>query len=419
MHSLSIEAPFQARDDYSEIGGALAVCRAALAEPGFQRIEVSLPAEARGSAFWFDLLSGYPYDAHKVARLKTLKGSVVESATPEYSLERFAVLQALLQTAPQWPSQSLPRSVISFCAVFCNEIAANEPQWAAMLDIDNEPERFMDVAKIATLRRFIAGEVAFSYERVPPARGLLSVHPLSLPLYLANLSLVMKGIQPVMSVHLNYGRKGSLILSREQFEQSLWRLAKTVEMQPRLKGLNTAAWFFSKVTGEVVPHMAWMRAMFEEGGAFLVDMQPHPASTRYSFTYNNKKRQMLYEAGKFCPRYTGVYWQRDDFMNWAASRPDLADARDEPIAARAITNPFKIRSPKSAPQTKRNSKLTLWDGIALSDRMGLMRYIGLVLVGPGAIAAGACIAAGRPLLAPLAFLLAFFCAHTFQYYLSQ
>jgi len=418
MRSSSADAQASALSIKADLDAGLACVRAALDEPGFQRIAAALPADARAPEFWFGLLSGYPLDGARVARLKELKRRVASAVEGGYSLERYGVLRSLQHAAPQWASHSLPPSIIRFCTLFCEEVAVNEAQWASMFDVDNEPQRFDDLAKIATLRRFIAGEVGLSYERVPPARGVLSVHPLALPGYLAQLALVMRGIQPIMSVHLNYGRKGSLILSRENFERSLWRLAKTIEMQPHLKGINTAAWLYSKVTGEVTPHMAWMRDLFLEGGAYLVDMQPHPAD-RYSFTHNNKKRQQLYDAGKFCPRYTAVYWQRDDFLRWAAARPRLADPLDGPIQAPEKAGLFLVASPKPAAQTKRNSPITLWNGVALADRVGLVRYIALTMVAPGLAAAGLCVAAGRPLLAPFAFLATLWSSQAVQYFISQ
>jgi hypothetical protein len=198
----------------------------------------------------------------------------------------------------------------------------------------------------------------------------------------------------------------------------MWLIAKTIEMNPEVTGLNGWSWFHSKVVGEVHPHLAWMRDIMVDNGAYLIDTLPAEPE-RYGFSYNNRKRQILYEQGKFCPRQTAFFWPRDNVLYWASQRPEFAHEGETPVQAPQHQVAPRVRSPKPARQAKRNSSTTLWNGKAALDRMGQYPYIALVLFLPALILSLAMLYIAGAWTAVLTFPIAIFLAHIFQYFFSQ
>ncbi len=330
-------------------------------------------------------------------------------------LERYAVLNALSVAFPRIASMLVPDTVKRLYAISCVEIAQKERQWDNHFDIQRDTERFIDVAQYATLQRFPAGALDFVYDRLAPLRATLCVHPVSLPRYLYLRTFSIPVTEPAFTPHINYGRKNALILTQADYERSLWLIAKTVEMNPKVKSLNGWTWFLSQTVGEVCPHLAWMRAVFVDGGAYLVDTFP----ATHGFAYNNRRRQILYEQGKFCPRQTAMFWKRDSFLDWASRRPDLIPEGEEPVKAPQDRPRIGMRLPRPAKHAKRNSAITLWDGMALFDRIGAFSYVTLVLIAPALILSLAVLFLLGPWAALLTFPAAVFLAHAFQYFFSQ
>ncbi|MEJ2124675.1 MAG: hypothetical protein P8Y47_07650 [Alphaproteobacteria bacterium] len=348
-----------------------------------------------------------------------MKGALPDDiAAAGVNLERYAVLQALTAAAPRIACERIPNTVKHFFAVFCTEIATNEPQWNRHFDMEGEPERFSDMAQLATLRRFLADTLNFAYERLPPLRMMLWIPTRTLPGYIYRRIVTMPFNKPSIGPHINYGRKSSLILRKSDYERGLWLIAKTLEMNSEVSGLNGWSWFHSKVVGEIQPHLAWMRDVMADNGAYLIDTLPAEPG-RYGFTYNNRKRQILYDQGKFCPRQTAFFWPRDNVLYWASQHPEFAPEGEPPIQPPKHRADTHLKSPKPARQSKRNSSITLWNGKAALDRMGQYPYIALVLVLPALILSLAMLGIAGPWLALSAFPIWVLLAHAFQYYFSQ
>jgi hypothetical protein len=399
-----------------ELQAASAKCREALNAKGFAGLD-ALPGAPRDAEGWFELLSQYDWNPRSVGALNEMKAAL--PAEPAGArLERYAVLQALSVAALRIVSEPVPSTVKRFYATRCAEIAEGERQWDSHFDMKGDPERFLDVAECATLRRFPAGALDFSYGKLSLLRTMLSIHPHSAPGYLYKRLVSLPYTKLAIAPHINYGRKGSLVLMRADYERALWLIAKAVEMDARVKGINGSSWFYSQTVGEFYPHLAWMRAVYVDGGAYLIDTFPAQPGG-YGFAYNSRKRQILYDEGKFCPRETAFFWSRDDFLDWASRHPELVPEGEEPIRAprrrRAIIN---IRSPKPAKPAKSNSSKTLWNGKAALDRMG-RSYVGLVLLLPAFLLSLVVFLVSGIWLALLAFPVGVYLAFSFQYAYSQ
>lgn len=402
-----------------ELAAAAAKCREVLRQPEFAALAGRLPDAPADAEGWFRLLEGYP---HKTAdEFKRIAARwPADAAAAGVNAEYYAAVQALNVAIPLLPRKPLPRAVMRYFAAFCVEATGRERQWQDHFDAAGDPHRFQDMAELVTLRRFIAGDLSFAFEPLAPLRWPMCVHPLSLPGLIFEMVAGMRGIYPTLVPHLNYGRKGSLIVRQEGFERALWLTAKAMEMMPEVRGVSGVSWFYSAVVGETFPHLAWMRRLFTEGGAYVVELYPLEP-TRYGFAHNSPKRLKLYEEGKFCPRQTLILWPRTEFLAWAAAHPALGgqDGTDDAVHAAPRRLRLHLCSPRPPRHTKHNSGVRLWDGIAAYDRLGKIKYVAPVILGPAVAAAGVAALAGGVWAAVPAFVAGLFGAHAFQYFFSQ
>lgn len=355
---------------------------------------------------WFDFLRSYG-DAER-RLLRRLK-----AVAPGAPVEAFASLNAALVSLDHADAAGLPRSVRRRFDDMCREWAAMDTYWVDHFDVDNP--RFYDVAELATLHRVLAGEAAFAFGERLPFDFFLRCHPLHLPNFVVQMIWSMRRAAPILTLHFHYARRNRLVVSQLEFERALWRMAKTLEMNPRYAGISTNSWFHSVAVREAFPRLAWMRDVFLDGGAYAIDFEAGHAE---DIGYNSAKRKELNEQGKFLPRHTLVLWPRDAVLTWAASRPDLKDPNDREIIAPHGRLRLSIGSPKPRPNTRWNSPLHLWDSVRWRRRFGA-KYWAAVLLGPGLLAAavfGALTGWAWGLLALCAGVLT---AYVVQYYVSQ
>ncbi len=105
--------------------------------------------------------------------------------------------------------------------------------------------------------------------------------------------------------------------------RSLHRLARSMELQPHVRGIQGISWLHSKSVADVSPHLAWAREFFVENGALAAEMEvAHPGM---GFLVGSAQRQRLFHAGRFKPRVGLLLWKRDDVLAWARRHPEFAD----------------------------------------------------------------------------------------------
>ena len=396
-----------------ELAAAAAKCREALGRPEFAGLDARLPGAPTDAEGWFRLLHGYPHATE--AEFRRIAAALpADAAAAGVRIEHYATLQALTVAAPRMNAERVPNSVKRLYATLCNEIAARAKHWESHFDVASW--RFNDVAALASLRRFPAGEVGFQFVPRLPAYYPLRIHPLDMAGFFCEVAFAVRGTGPVISLHFNYARANALVLPQIEFERSLWRIASALDYHPRVRALISNSWFHSPRVAESFPRLAWMRDVFTAGGAYAVDMEPGSAA---DIGYNSAKRRQLYDEGKFCPRQTLIIWPREDFLSWAISRPELASEGETPPAApqRARWR-IRITPPGPSRAAKHNSSVTLWEGIAAYSR-GPAKYVFLVLLLPALIAAVLAGVALGLLAAIPAFAAALAGAHIFQYFFSQ
>jgi hypothetical protein len=175
------------------------------------------------------------------------------------------------------------------------------------------------LCKVSILERFPAGQLDWEVSGLP--RSYLLKVPAKQCLRLAYwVAAELKGFAPCFFAHVGIRRPPLFLLERES-NRSYYRMAKSMELQPSIKGLITASWFHSPEIARVSPHLAWTNKVPLENGALVSTIGPADPSS--GFLTGSQERRMLYESGEFKPTVGLVIWPRKRIIAWAASHPAI------------------------------------------------------------------------------------------------
>ncbi len=403
----------------------LAVCRHAL-DNQFPEFEQRLPHAPRDPHGWFNVLGeiviGRPCNGTRFTRIKHAAQAKDPTLSAE-AIERYALLQAFQITLPRLSSLPVPDAVKSLFHKLCIQIATGERRWRSQSD--EISEHYAEAVMMATLRYFFAGELSFEIGKV--ARSWLAkTHPFDLPQLLMEIVEKYEGFGPFIRPHICRWRRNTFCLQKHQYERSLWLIAKTVAMQPAIKGLLTDSWLYSTEVGETSPHLAWFRDFYAERGGFIVEMEL--ADPNAGFLVGSTARRRLYAEKKFHPRQTIILWSRERMLEWAAAHPELGEPETEdgsafpppPAPPTAVSEPTDhLQRPIQASTRRlRSGQLTLIRATRFLEKCPRL-YLSVILLAP-ALSAATCATLLVGVWAAIpTFTLAFTIMWLFQYFFLQ
>jgi hypothetical protein len=317
-----------------DLPGLDEACRAALTRDYAEGLRQFLDAR-HDEHGWFRLLREIPQTSSARRRLAVLTAEAERRfSVPPATILRYGILQACRVALPRIAQTPVDDSIKQqFIETFLR-IAMQPERVARLLDPHREP--FNEIARIVTLRRFHAGQSSFDIMALPRT-WLLKVHPLALPGLLAEIVGGMGGLGPIVMPHLNYWRDKPMLMLQQENERAMWRIARSIELQPQIRGLVASSWLYSIEVGRVSPHLAWVRDFYLENGAYLVDMER--AAERSGFLIGSEARRRLYQEGKFRPRETLVLWRRQDILAWARGRPETQGGEPQRAARSVVCTP--------------------------------------------------------------------------------
>ena len=249
----------------------------------------------------------------RIAALKERLGL----AAADVTLERWLLLQAILQHAPRVEAQPVPDTVKRLLCDEWEYIATPDPDLLRHFRQDHP--RFVAMAKTALLRRFPAGLFQWEVGGLE-RRWLLRMPWRDLPRVVRTIA-VMQGVDRMLMPHLNARRK-SPWLTETAANRSYYLMAQTLERRPELRGICAASWFRSPQIVEVAPHLAWVNRVFLDNGGVVTTVGPADANS--GVFANNPQRKALYEAGKFTPLIGLNIWPRDAAIAWMRKHPEFA-----------------------------------------------------------------------------------------------
>lgn len=266
------------------------------------------------------------------AKKEAVSADIAASAAG--SFERLLLLRQAQKALPRIESQPVSDDVKR---LFCEEFQyVATPPGRASFDVTKGS--FAALCELTTLRRFPAGQFHWNVSGLPRS-WVLKVKGRERLTLLYWIARKLKGFGPMFCAHLNANRK-NWALTERQANRSYYRMAKSLERQPAVKGMMASSWFRSPDTFKVSPHMAWMNRTYLENGGLLVNMGP--ADPDCGVFVGSAERKRLYEAGEFTPTLGLVVWPREAMIDWALRHPELES--QEPDRARAEPAPLEAAS---------------------------------------------------------------------------
>lgn len=295
-------------------------CEASLHEPGLQRVAGALERNGTTPADCVTLVRALAEtgDQQPARRLKaSLQGFGIDVA--DGSVERFLLLHGAL-----WALDSVPLLPVA--------LPVKERFYDAFQRLAHPSDRnrkwfrtghshFAILCKVASLCRFPAGDFDWELSGFPRS-WLFRVEARSLPRVLYMLAVKFKGFSPAFVPHVGISRNRRS-LSELEYYRSLYRMARSLELQPRVKGCVASSWLRSPDTIRVSPHLAWINRVCAEHGAVITRMGP--ADPKCGVLSRSGTRKRLYESGEFIPTTGLMIWPRKEMLRWALAHPEFGD----------------------------------------------------------------------------------------------
>jgi hypothetical protein len=258
------------------------------------------------------------------ARLRRLRRRLGRQGLPVGggAFERFLVIRAALDNLDRVATLPIDERVRELFYRKFAMYAAHPPR--NPLDVDDAS--FASMCQLATLERFPAGQLDWVVSGVPRS-WLLRVPGRLLPRLLRVIAYELGGFAPAFFSHLDPHRPNQGLLLERESLRSYHRMARSMALQPGIKGLVTASWFHSPDTFAVSPHLAWVNEVFHDRGGHVFPLGRIDPSC--GVLHRSPERQQAYDNGTFTPTEALVIWPRTAMLAWAADRRDLRDAREE------------------------------------------------------------------------------------------
>jgi len=180
---------------------------------------------------------------------------------------------------------------------------------------------FVSACKIASLRRFVAGPLDWVISGLP--RSWLYKMTLSrIPEALWYIATEFGGFKPAFYIHVGPAPRNRSLVIPKEVNKAFYRMAKSLELQPEMKGILCASWFHDPAVLRATPHLAPLNDPYlKYGGRIVATLGPAPADS--GFLEHNRERQILYENGQFRPSLTLAMWPRRAAIAWAQHHPEL------------------------------------------------------------------------------------------------
>lgn len=295
------------------LSDALESCRRELETAECRGIVNQLGVEGRPDRA-FLLLNGVTDESDSARPLARLCGTI-PNAQPGH-VARTVLLLASIEGLSRVAALPVSDRVKQLFADEFQFFANPQPVWLPRFQAGDV--RFREMARIATLRRFPAGQ--FHWEISGFARTWLR-HTHRPWRVLAHLLSRMGGFGPFFEFHLNDRRKNRLILLEREMHFSYFRAARSMAKQPEIGGLMTGSWLYCESTARTSPQLAWLTKTPQQEGALLADLGPAPPDS--GFLAGSEQRRNLYQAGLYQPRLVCILWPRRHLMAWADRHPEF------------------------------------------------------------------------------------------------
>jgi hypothetical protein len=134
------------------------------------------------------------------------------------------------------------------------------------------------------------------------------------------VALRWRGFRPAFFPHVPATYPVYALRERDALK-TYYRMARSMALQPEVKGLIASSWLHSPDTFVVSPHLAWLNRVFRDNGA--VEATIGPADPDCGVLTRNNERQRAFANGSFKPTVGLVIWPRREMLDWADRHPEL------------------------------------------------------------------------------------------------
>lgn len=180
---------------------------------------------------------------------------------------------------------------------------------------------FVVACKTISLSRFPAGPIDWEISGFPRS-WLFKIRPIDLPRVLAFLLFRIRGFSPLFFIHVARKPKNRSLVIEKEVLRSYYRIARSLELQPKLKGILASAWFHDPAAVERYPYLAWLNRPYLESGGLITTAGFAPADS--GFMEGNEERKERYMKGEIRFRMGSALWPRAAALQWANNHPELA-----------------------------------------------------------------------------------------------
>ncbi len=179
---------------------------------------------------------------------------------------------------------------------------------------------FRTGCQVISLRRFPAGPIDWEIDGMP--RSLLLQIP-KRDLVRAGLFIAWKlgGFYPLFVMHVARRPKNRSLLIEKEVRRAYYRMIRSLELQPSVRGIMACAWFHGPEAREDDPHLACLSKPYLEGGGLITIAGPAGADA--GFLEHNAARKEKLEAGTLHYRLGLALWPRRQAIAWAKAHPEL------------------------------------------------------------------------------------------------
>jgi hypothetical protein len=268
-----------------------------------------------------------------VPRLAGLKDALAQTGMPvgDGAFERFLIVSAAAEATGRVGTLPIAEEVKHlFLQNFEMYAGARVPE-----PFDLARASFIAMGRIATLSRFPAGQLDWEVSGIPRS-WILRANWRALPRFARAILIELQGLGPAFCSHLNANRRNQTLLLERESLRAYRRMARSMERQPKIRGLITASWLHSPDTFVVSPHLKWLNEVFIEHGGCVVPLGRVPADC--GVLNRSPERQRAYEEGTFVPTEALVIWPREAMLTWARRFDERrGSAARRPVAVERAT----------------------------------------------------------------------------------
>jgi hypothetical protein len=186
-----------------------------------------------------------------------------------------------------------------------------KPDSATLKFLQARGSALLTLAKIASAERYPAGSFHCEFSAIPRSY-LLRSRPFSAWPRLVAVMLRVRGLAPCFEVHTNPRIR---LLRMEDGMKSYHRIAKLMELHPKVRALVAFSWLRSPENHKVSPHLRWINEVVVQNGG--VETIIGEAAKNSGVFARSQARTEQFEKGSFQPTMGLVIWPREDVIRWA------------------------------------------------------------------------------------------------------